>query len=292
MPAIPSEKPQTPERIEWIQSDALPGVQIMAVDNCARRWRIFHETYTTCTGLALEDPSLEWRYRGKLHRINSVSAVMLMEPGEVHANTRITTPASFRVMMIPPSVVQRAAEELGMRTSCPHFRVAQVGDSLLYRALVALHASLERPSTTLERHSRFAACLQWMLEQCAEEPPRPAAHCRGHPAIRRARAFLAEHITDPISLEQLAAAAGNVSRFWLVRAFTAQEGVPPHAFQIGLRMARARALLSAGMSVTRVSAELGFADQSHFGRHFRQAAGVNPIAFATATAVARRARTF
>jgi AraC-like DNA-binding protein len=276
-----------------MQSDALPGVQIMAVDNCARRWRVFHETYTTCTGLALDDPSLEWRYRGKLHRIISASAaVMLMEPGEVHANTKITAPASFRVMMIPPSVVERAAEELGMRSSRPHFRVAQVGDSVLYRALAALHVSLERPSTTLERHSRFAACLQWMLEQCAEERLRPSGHCPGHPAIRRARAFLTEHIADPISLEHLAAAAGNVNRFWLVRAFTAQEGVPPHAFQIGLRIARARVLLSAGMPVTRVSAELGFADQSHFGRHFRQVIGVSPAAFAGATAVFRRARTF
>jgi len=39
------------------------------------------------------------------------------------------------------------------------------------------------------------------------------------------------------------------------------------ADQIRLRIARGRELLARTRSVKRVSAELGFADQSHFGRH-------------------------
>lgn len=290
MPAIGTEKPRTPERIEWTQCDALAGVQILVVDNCARRWQVFHETYTICTGIALDGPSVEWKYRRKVHHLRSAEGLMLMEPGEVHANTKITPPASFRVLMIPPSVVERAAEELGLGSSRPHLKVAQLDDSALYRAFVALHASLERPSTILERQSRFVACLRGMLEQCAER--RPVGGRAGHPMIGRARAFLVEHLADPITLEQVAAAAGAASRFQLVRAFTAEAGVPPHAFQIRLRIAQSRAMLAAGVPLAQVSAELGFADQSHFGRHFRHVAGVNPAAFAKAMAVTRRARTF
>ena len=41
------------ERIEWGQSAGINGVQILLVDNCARRWTMFHETYTVCTGLSI-----------------------------------------------------------------------------------------------------------------------------------------------------------------------------------------------------------------------------------------------
>ena len=47
------------------------------------------------------------------------------------------------------------------------------------------------------------------------------------------------------ALAELAAVAG-LSRFELARTFRAQVGLPPHAFQLDLRVARARALLAAG----------------------------------------------
>ena len=275
-----------------MQSDCWPGVQILVVDNCARRWQVFHETYDICTGLSLEGASLEWKYRGKRHQIRSPDSLMLMEPGEVHATMKVTPPASFRVLFIQPSLIERTAEELGLRPTRPHFKVAQVCGSPLYRAFVALHASLERPSTILERESRFAACLHGLFEQCAESGARSLLARVGNPVIRRARVFLAEHVADPIRLEQPAAAAGAASRFQLVRAFTAEEGVPPHAFQIRLRIARAQRLLTAGIPVVQVSAELGFVDQSHFGRHFRQVLGVTPGAFARGMDVTRRTRTY
>jgi AraC-like DNA-binding protein len=290
---IRSANPSIQERIEWRQPDCWPGVHILVVDNCARRWQVFHETYDICTGLALEGPSLEWKYRGKRQQIYSPDSLMLMEPGEVHATTSVTPPASFRVLFIEPSVIERAAEELGLGSSTrPHFKVAQVSGCPLHRAFVALHGSLERSSTILERESRFAACLHGLLEQCAESGARTLLAPVGNPVNRRARAFLAEHVADPIRLEQLAAAAGAASRFQLVRAFTAEEGVPPHAFQIRLRIARAQRLLAAGIPVAQLSAELGFADQSHFGRHFRHVLGVTPAAFARAMAVNRRTRTY
>ena len=55
-----------PERIEWWRPAELPGTEILHADNCARRWRVFHETYTVCTGFAIGEPS-EWRYRRKTH---------------------------------------------------------------------------------------------------------------------------------------------------------------------------------------------------------------------------------
>lgn len=281
-------RPSDPaERIEWSRPADLDGVEVLLVDNCARRWRQFHETYTVCTGLAISQPA-EWRYRGKAH-FQTADGLMLLEPGELHANTRITQPASFRVALIGPSVVACAAEMLGLAPGQVHFKLAQVHGGPLHRAFTALHASLEAPATRLERQSRFSSCLQLLIEHCTETGSRPAATPIDTAAVRRARQFIHEHVADPIGLDNLVAASGGASRFHLVRAFAAATGLPPHAYQIHLRMTRAKKLLSGGVATAQVAADLGFADQSHFTRHFRRVFGVTPGAYATATAPRSRA---
>jgi transcriptional regulator GlxA family with amidase domain len=45
------------------------------------------------------------------------------------------------------------------------------------------------------------------------------------------------------------------------------------------RIARARELLAKNVAVKQVSAELGFADQSHFGRHFRKLTALTPAEY-------------
>jgi AraC-like DNA-binding protein len=103
------------------------------------------------------------------------------------------------------------------------------------------------------------------------------------PAVSRGRsgAFLHEHHAEAVSLDRCAAVAA-LSRFHLLRAFAAETGLPPHTYQLGLRIARARGLLAAGLPPALVAIELGFADQSHFTRCFRQTVGVTPRVYAQA----------
>jgi AraC-like DNA-binding protein len=51
----------------------------------------------------------------------------------------------------------------------------------------------------------------------------------------------------------------------------------PHAWVVRLRLERACSLLShSDRCLTQVAQEVGFYDQSHFNRAFRQAFGVSP----------------
>ncbi len=63
--------------------------------------------------------------------------------------------------------------------------------------------------------------------------------------------------------------------------------MPPHTYQLQLRMARARRLLQRGMEPGDVAAQLGFTDQSHLTRHFKRLFRLTPGQYARACRVHR-----
>jgi AraC-like DNA-binding protein len=65
--------------------------------------------------------------------------------------------------------------------------------------------------------------------------------------------------------------------------------LPPHAFQLQLRVDRAKTLLARGLDIAAVAQRTGFADQSHFTRVFRRSVGVTPGRFPRYREVARSA---
>jgi AraC-like DNA-binding protein len=252
----------------------LPGVEVLRADDCARRWRLFHETYTFCSVISAQAPA-PWVYRRRQHALGR-GMVSLMEPGEVHYNTAITPRGTFRVLFVQPSTVETAAAELGIASRHPHLRIAQLSDATLFQAANRLHTSQETEATPLERQSRFAVLLRGILHKCAEAPVPGEGTTPDRIAVRRAREFIHEHAADRITLDDLVAVSGGGSRFRLLRSFAAEVGLPPHAYQIRVRVTHARQLLAARRSPIEVATELGFADQSHFARHFRLICGVTP----------------
>ncbi|OVZ11668.1 AraC family transcriptional regulator, partial [Pseudomonas aeruginosa] len=92
------------------------------------------------------------------------------------------------------------------------------------------------------------------------------------------RDYLHAHFYQDIGLEELASACGT-DRFRLNRAFKAAYGLPPYAYLVQLRLAKARQMLAVGGQPADLASALGFADQSHLGRWFRRAYGMTPAAY-------------
>lgn len=107
---------------------------------------------------------------------------------------------------------------------------------------------------------------------------RSGCQMRRTEGLDQARAFIEAHLNEPLTLEQMAApAALSISRF--ATAFRERFGSSPYRYLCGLRIKRAQSLLLAGVPSIAVAAELGFFDQSHFGRHFKRICGVTPSTF-------------
>lgn len=113
------------------------------------------------------------------------------------------------------------------------------------------------------------------------------AWCAGHglapqrqptpttPALERVQALLREQHADPLPLAALAQVAA-MDGYALIRAFRATTGMTPHAYQLDQRIAQARALLRADTGLADVAHALGFCDQSHFQRAFKQRVAATP----------------
>lgn len=94
--------------------------------------------------------------------------------------------------------------------------------------------------------------------------------------LKRALAYIEEHIDECISLADLAGAAG-FSRMYFASRFRAATGVRPHDYILRRRIERAKVLLAQGNgSLVDVALSVGFQTQAHFTTVFRRFIGTTP----------------
>lgn len=100
------------------------------------------------------------------------------------------------------------------------------------------------------------------------------------PAImRRVVDYLVANLAEPVSLAELASLAG-VSAPHFCRAFAESFGVPPHHYQIALRIDKAAQLLaSSDLSIADVGIAVGYDDPAYFSRIFSHQTGLSPRAW-------------
>jgi AraC-like DNA-binding protein len=271
--------PAEDEPLRYVLPVALPGTEFIFARNCTRRWRVFHESYVMCLCVRA---SAQWLYKGRVHQPLSDHCFMLMEPGETHVNVKIPSPQTYVVMRIGPEALARAAVELGVPRA-PHFSLALGHDPVIWRAFERLATCVADEGTALEQQSRFIFGVRLLLEHCIE---RPRAALKGrmrvqYSVVEHCKNYLQERYNHSVSLDELAALVG-LSRFHLLRCFQRSVGVPPHTYQVQLRVEHACKLLQAGMRPSLVASAVGFADQSHLTRHFRRVMYITPGAYRAA----------
>lgn len=263
------------ERLAFVRAITMPGTEVMAAYQSSRRWHVFHERYAFCV---CRKAASGVRYRGVEELIHDGN-VVVREPGETHCNTFVAKPAEFKMLFVEPSSVESAARELGHSGTFHFAPFAIRNDPDLFRKLYRLCASIEARRSALEQESLFAATLVALARHAEQKTEAPEVK-HGKRAVERAKVYLRERFNESVSLEELAAACG-LSRFHLVHAFTKEAGLSPHAYQVHVRVERARSLLQKGVSPATVAANLGFADQSHFTRHFKRILHVTPNQYAS-----------
>jgi transcriptional regulator of acetoin/glycerol metabolism len=98
-------------------------------------------------------------------------------------------------------------------------------------------------------------------------------------AVRRVKEHVEAHLSESVDLAQMAGVTG-LSVFHFAREFRHATGVTPHYYLTRKRVERAQELLAhSGLHLSDIAVAVGFFDQSHMARHFRQILGTTPREF-------------
>lgn len=219
--------------------------------------------------LLMEHPGAKVRCRRRVDPLPP-ALLALGDPGEVLA-LELPEPSRFRALRVPPGLLAAAAGH----------RAAAMGATGGQRVVACLAAGygLVEEADAVDGEAAAFRLAESVLAACGCTVRVPAHERMPHAVISRVRDYLREHCGRRTTLDELARLAG-MCRFALVRAFTKEVGMPPHAYQTHLRVARARELITAGRRLSDVALEVGFTDQSHMNRHFKTLVGATPGEYA------------
>lgn len=252
--------------------DDLAGIElrsgIAVTEPYPRHW---HEEYQFCF---IQAGGGELFYRG-VHHDTPATSLFIVHPGEVHSNeTKVG--CSFRSIYVAPELIRTTVASItGQDQGLPFFPEPMIFDEEVISPYLRLHFSRESPGTTMEREHAILQLLSKLVKRYAQKRPELRPPGNEHSAVRTARDYIEAHHDRYISLGDLARLV-HLSPFHLNRVFTKEVGMPPHAFQTQLRVTAAKKLIRRGLALASVAATTGFADQSHFIRHFKRLMKITP----------------
>jgi AraC-like DNA-binding protein len=223
-----------------------------------------------------------YRYRGEQWFAPAGRLAVIM-PGEPHSprdpDDR-AAPSRHLTLYIRADELRSVAEAVAERpTATPFFPDPIVEDLRLVGRFVRLHAALAEPGGRLEHDVRVVDFLGDLVARHADTSAARAPRS-AHRSVRQAQDYLRRNYAANVSLAELSEVA-ELSAYRLTRLFTSSVGMPPHAYQIQLRIEHAKKLLLAGSPVSVAGHAVGFFDLSHFTRHFKRHLGVPPGGYAT-----------
>jgi AraC-like DNA-binding protein len=218
----------------------------------------------------------QFNYRGTIHSVPP-DTLVVTQPGESHqADSKSERDCTFRGLRVSMDLLQQVATDVaGREIEPPLFSTPIVHDRDFNTQFIRVHQALERSTSGLEQQTLTLDLLAQLILRYAENLPHLDKLGIEIQPVHRVRDYLEEHADREISLEQLSQIA-NLSPFHLNRSFSKTFGMPPHAYQIQMRIIQAKRLLRKEHSIESVALKTGFVSQSHFGSHFKRLVCVTP----------------
>lgn len=241
------------------------------------------ETTGTVISWVIDGPPVRCEWGSARGTFVDPKVGITLQPRGVPNHFIAAGPIRFAQLLIGDDLLRRVADAIGsdcrqadnLREDLIDFR-----DASLRRALMAYswRATRARPSATcVEMEARALLIVERLLARHHQwqEKGRSSTGLAGW-ALKRACAYFEAHLAENIGLERVAAETG-LSAFHFARAFKVSMGMPPHAYQLGLRLREARRLLEhTDMSVRGIAQAVGYADQGALTRLFQRELGTTP----------------
>jgi len=264
------------EIVSFHRRTELAGLEVRSLKNSARTFRSYS------TDFEFFAPST-WHgevWHRRRQAVMEPGWVLCAHPGEAFLARRVIRPGAGNFLTIDAQVFHDYLSEHQKPASTLQLRAFTQTSRLLSQKLLEVFQVVRPGPSTLEVQSALVEFVNVMVVELLEESPGGAASIdAGLRAAARVRECLHYDTTATIDLSTLARQAG-VSRYQALRMFKRRYGLPPHTYQLSVRIALAQRALREGQQPVHVAAQYGFVDQSHFTRHFKRLLGVTPAQYA------------
>jgi AraC-like DNA-binding protein len=254
---------------QFFRHPSIAGVELRVVDGQKQEWSFYSQAYQFVFSRSWSGKI--WHRREQ--RMWSADTVLVTAPGQLLL-TYGRSPGIIACLTIDAEIMKRvlAPQQLVALDNGAELTLS----SEAFNALCELHdnSNLWRfPELLRSRLETFASGLS----QCQVQAPRPPKPRRGGADAVISRIDVEEAVA--LDLRALSQHTGT-SRFAALRAFKRYFGLPPHTFQLQMRVDQAQLGLRAGQTPAQVAVDCGFFDQSHLTRHFKRVLGTTPAQYA------------
>ena len=266
--------PRSSDHADMLIRPDLPGVEILQAQFRAYRYsRHAHEHAV----IGLVDSGLQsYTYRGA-HHITGPQGLFFVNAGEAHTGEPGDEQGYiYRSLCLDESVLSRLFED--RRLHQLRFKDPVVYNSKLHNRLGALHCAVHTGRSTLACEQLLMDFIEVLSHCNAQQNLTPRTCPADRPAVRKIRALIHDDPAQDHSLAELARMVG-MSPYHLAHVFTAEVGAPIFVYAEGVRMSRARRMLKSTLPIVEIALDLGFSDQSHFTRRFKQNEGITPARY-------------
>ncbi len=231
----------------------------------------------------------EFVLEGRLHKVqyhpkDYLHSYVEIYPGAVRSKICWDKEVEFTHFYLEPAFVSQVAHETIDPDRVEILFEPKKSDVLLYQMCLALRADLDADGTGngFYADSMATALAAHLLRHYSTRKHKLREHEDGLSRYRLAQAieYINAHLSvNKLSLESIAAEL-HMSQFYFCRLFKQSMGMTPHQYLIQQRIERAKQLLRLPeLTITRISEDCGFANQSHFAKYFRSRTGVSPQQF-------------
>jgi AraC family transcriptional regulator len=228
-------------------------------------------------------PTERWfdRYRKSEYQTKGTIAII---PAGTHHRCLWQDEVQFMFVAIEPKLLVQLGVEVTAPEDIeliPQFATRQ--DPLILGIMLSLQEELESMSggdnfyveqlkTTLVVH---------LLKKYCVRKPQISTYADGlsKSKLKQTLEYIHNHLDAEIKLTTLAQIAG-ISQYYFCQLFKQSMGISPYQYVLQLRIERAKQLLKIPtMTISDVALACGFANQSHFTKHFRKLTGTTPKAY-------------
>lgn len=253
------------------QVPGLDGLELLNATNVTYDYPThIHEEYSVA--LILKGTERTHYRRGS--SVAPPGSFLLFNPEEVHSSRSVGT--EYRTMKIKPKLLNRMAfQYFGHYLPELCFPRLPINDASMFRLLLKMHLRLEQGASPVEQESDLISTIGQLIERYSQNTIVLKPLRKEPKYVRLIRDYLRAHYARSVTLAHLTSIT-NLSPFYLLRVFRNQLGCTPHEYQTQVRITRARKLIRKGHSISQVSLETGFFDQSHFSRTFKRIVGLSP----------------